>query len=697
MIRSMKAHCRERRFSLARITPSAEPVPGRPGHVLAVFEVVEDHRVYVSRVIFRGRRELSEEEKKRLTPEQRRRLLTEKKLLRAIKSRPGGFLRPAAKYDPDTVGLDEVRLQGLYRNNGYSDARVRALRPVIAPPAGRRRRRLATVTFDIREGRLYTYGPVTFKGLESVSEEQARLTVFRALGVKPRRRGIAWGLVPKFLRAREDMPTGQAPPEGMPYSEDAVLKARRWLRDLLGTTGRPFARVGFRRVRTAKPGVVGLEFSVAEGPQATVGEVRIRGNARTRDRIIRREMFLLPGDIYDSRKLNDSKSAIRSRGLFAKVESHNVPGDEPDSVDIELDVEETQTGHLSIGGYVSPEDGSVGGTVALKERNFDWRRMPTSWDDLIRGGAFRGGAQSMNMNLSISESIKRYALNYSNPWIWDSPPRYSFGTGLFHFDKEFHEYEDRRTGFNLRLGRRLFDNRRLRAYTKFTYQRVHIEGMDRDLPDDILEDEGTTILNSMTFGLVYDGRNNILMPTKGVLLEASEEIFGGFLDGDEDLRKTSVQGHFFIPAISTYGYPHVIRVFSRADWVNPYDLSERIPVFERLFAGGIGTVRGYDYRTISPRIEGEEVGGSFRFVQNFEYIFPVYKDVLRGVVFFDAGSVWAEEGDFEWHDQRRSVGLGLHVKTPMGPAPIKFYFSKAINPKDGDDTQTFQMSFSLLF
>ncbi len=679
MVQSMMSHCRERRYTLAQITPSTEPVPGMPGHVVAVFDVIEDSRVYINKVIFRGRKQLPL-----------------KKLLKSIQSRPGGFLRPSGKYDEDTLRLDEVRLQGLYRNNGFSDSRVTALRPHISPPVGRRQRRFATITFEIHEGRRYTYGPITFKGLESVSEQDARLTVFRALGVKPKRRGFAWGVVPKFLRTKEQMPKGKSPPAGMPYSDDAVIKARGWLRDLLGTTGRPFSRVKHRRVRTADPGLVGLEFTAVEGPQATVGEMRIKGNMRTRDRVIRRELTLLPGDIYNAEKLNRSKGNIRRRGLFARVESHNIPGEEPDTVDIELEVEETQTGNLSIGGYVSPEDGSVGGTVGLSERNFDWNRMPGSWDDLANGGAFRGGAQRVNINASVSETIRRFSLAFTNPWIWDTPPHYSFGTGLFHFDKEFNEYQDQRTGFNFRLGRRLVGHR-LRTYAKYTFQRVYINGMDDDLPDDILADEGTTQLNSVTMGLTFDGRNSMLLPTKGLLFDASEEIFGGFVDGDEDMRKTRLQAHVFIPTISTYGYPHTFRVYTRAEWVNTYNLTDRIPVFERLFAGGIGTVRGFDYRTISPRIDGEEVGGNFLLVENFEYIFPVYRNVLRGVVYFDAGGVWTDEGDFELHDQRRSIGFGLHVSTIMGPVPIKLYFSKAINPRDGDDTQTFQMSFSLLF
>ena len=158
-------------------------------------------------------------------------------------------------------------------------------------------------------------------------------------------------------------------------------------------------------------------------------------------------------------------------------------------------------------------------------------------------------------------------------------------------------------------------------------------------------------------------------------------------------------GHAFVPLFRTAGYPHVLHIYTRAHWLNPYDLADRVPYFERLFGGGINSVRGYDYRSLSPRVAGEEIGGNFMLAESVEYIFPLYRNTLRGVVYFDAGNVWAEEGDFELHDQKRSVGLGLHIKTPpaMGGAPIKLYFAKAINPDDEDDERVFQMSFSLLF
>ncbi|MHC4916422.1 MAG: outer membrane protein assembly factor BamA [Planctomycetota bacterium] len=649
MARSMKSYYLERRYSMAVITPKAEPVPDRPGQVYAVFEVREDSRVYVNRVVFNGRKSLPE-----------------KKLLRSIESRPGGFLRVGAKFSADVARLDAVRLESVYHNSGYSDARVKLLPPSISGPLGRRQRRMATLTFDILEGQQYVYGQLSFTGLESVSEEEVR----------------------KRLRLTP----------GKPYSNDAVMAAIRTIRAMLGETGRPFPRVAARRARGEKPHVVGLAFTIKEGPQASVGEIRIKGNTRTRDKIIRREMELLPGDIYDSRKLSRSRSNLRRRGIFARVSTHEVPGDEPDTVDLEVEVEETRTGHIQIGASVSPEDGAVGGGFSITENNFDLRRWPRGWEEFSGGGAFRGAAQRLRLSANISESTKRADLSFTDPWLWDTPAHYSFSTSFFYTDKDYDDYEDRRAGMSVRLGRRLFI-KRFFAHLQYTLQEVYLDDLDPDLPADVLADEGTTLLSSLELGLSFDGRDNVFVPTRGVLVKASQSIFGGPMGGDEDFRKTSIQAHVYVPLVRTFGYAHVIHLYGRGDMANPFNMDTRIPVYERYYAGGVSTVRGYDYRSLSPRVDGEEVGGHFRMIQSAEYSFPLYQDVLRGVFYFDAGNVWTDEGDFEWHDQRRSVGAGLLIKTPphMGNMPIKLYFSKAINPSDEDETETFQMSFSLLF
>ncbi len=657
---SMKEFLVGRRFPEAQIKVTTEPVKNNPGHFNAVFTVALNNRVDVTKVTFKGRKAFAY-----------------KVLLRKIRTRPSGFLRPAGKYVPDDVALDAQTLQDFYRSKGFADARVKVLPPNISAPMGRRKLRRAEAIFSIHEGIRYFCGTITFKGLKSVKLEKALEVTRKAFKQLP--------------RSRPDSP--------LIYSDDGLRAASQYIRQMLGETGRPFARVIPSTSMTAKVNVLNLEMLVIEGPQAVIGDIRIKGNTRTQDRIIRREMELLPGDLFDSRKLKISESNLRRRQIFSRARAYPVPGDEPDTVDIEIEVEETRTGSIQFSGTVVPEDGSVGGGFSIIERNFDWLNTPRNRDELTSGGPWRGGAQNLSLNSSFTTTTNRISLDFKNPWIWDTPERYSFSTSGFYIDKDYDDFQDTRVGFSIQLGRILFI-RRLRAYARYTLQSVKLHGLDEDLPPDILdEDQGRTLLSSGRIGLTFDGRNDWLLPTKGLLLNLSQDFYGEELGGDIDMRKTSFSGHIFVPLGRTFGYPHVIHLFGRADWANPTADNTRIPFYERFFAGGIGTVRGYDHRSLSPKFNDENIGGGFRTVQTAEYIFPLYRNTLRGVIFFDAGNVWHEEGDFEWHDQARAVGVGIQIQTPaaMGSMPIKFYFSEAINPDDDADEETFQMSFSLLF
>ena len=192
MAAAFKALYTEKRYAMARIDFRAEPVPGRPGHVVAVFDIVEERQVVVARTVFQGRSEVPEKE-----------------LLEAIRNKRGRCFSPSPPFNRDDLKLDALRIQDLYRNRGYSDARVAALEPEIGAPAGWRGRRQATVTFEIQEGRQYFCGPVSFEGLTLVSADEAR----KRAGLEP----------------------------GKPYSESEVFAAVRQLEALLGEHGRPFA------------------------------------------------------------------------------------------------------------------------------------------------------------------------------------------------------------------------------------------------------------------------------------------------------------------------------------------------------------------------------------------------------------------------------------------------------------------------
>ena len=150
--------------------------------------------------------------------------------------------------------------------------------------------------------------------------------------------------------------------------------------------------------------------------------------------------------------------------------------------------------------------------------------------------------------------------------------------------------------------------------------------------------------------------------------------------------------------------PPVLSLRIRGDWAIPYGDSDSVPVYERLFAGGIGTIRGFDYRTVSPRfpdLYGDEVGGEFRLLETAELTFPLGgEDVpLRGALFFDMGNVWADPSDFDIDDQKKAWGFGLIILIPAGAGgfPFKIYWGYPISPEDTDDVERVSFTFGSFF
>lgn len=643
-------------YSQAQVAPRPEPVAGRPGRVTARLEIQEGPYVYIAAVDFQGRSAFPARE------------------LRSVietRPRPSGvfcWLYHRRKLDPDVQRTDAIRLESFYHNRGHSDARVEALPPRVELSADGRRGRL-TAVFEVREGRRYSYGPVTFAGLASAGRDEA----LRAAGLEP----------------------------GRPYSEQEVAAACRRIGFLLGERARPFARVEAQRGAADAAGATPLEFRVQEGPEAVVGpQVRIRGNAMTRDRIIRRELEIFPGDLYDSRKVRATERNLRRLGLFEAVSIEEVRGEEPGVVDLEIEVKEVETTAGIFAGLMVDQEGSIGGHVTFTERNFDWQNPPGSLEDILYGGAWRGGAQNLSVSTFAAEDTQRVRLDFENPWIWDTPERYNFGFGGFFMNRDYFDYHERRSGGDVRIGRRLFIPG-LRGYFRYRLQNVYVDGVEEDMPEIFHLDEGWNLYSSGRVGLSFDTLDQRWVPSRGLLLEAGEEVFGGPFGGDHDLNQTSLEGNAYLTIFRTWDQPHVLHLRARGDLATPYGRNDYVPLSERYFAGGVGSVRGFDPRSISPLEDDERVGGDFRLTETAEYVWPLpgVGETLRGVFFFDAGAVWPDEGDFEWHDQRRSYGAGLHIKPPamLGPMPIKLYFCFPVNPSPDDRTRLFDLSFSFLF
>jgi outer membrane protein insertion porin family len=346
--------------------------------------------------------------------------------------------------------------------------------------------------------------------------------------------------------------------------------------------------------------------------------------------------------------------------------------------DVFVNVRETQTGRLMIGAAVN-SDAGLTGQLVVDEKNFDWRRVPRSWDDVMSGSAFRGAGQGFRIEAMPGSQVQRYMINFTEPYLGGT--RVSFNLSGYLFDRQYFDWDEQRLGGRVGLGYRITPDLSLAANLKaeevtITEPRIlGVPELDAAL--------GQHELYSTRFSLTQDTRDIPFAPTQGYYLElAYEQTFGSFdyPRGSLDFRR------YFLVAERPDGSGRHVLSFSNRLMVS----GSETPVFENFFAGGYSTLRGFDFRGASPQSGGVVVGGEFAMLGSVEYLFPVTADdMLKGVVFCDYGTV-EEEVQIESDDYRVALGAGLRISIPaMGPAPIALDFAVPVARENTDDIRAF--------
>lgn len=353
-------------------------------------------------------------------------------------------------------------------------------------------------------------------------------------------------------------------------------------------------------------------------------------------------------------------------------------GPDPRSTDIIVNVQEAQTGRLMIGAAVNSNAG-VTGQIVIDERNFDWRRFPTSWDDMISGRAFRGAGQGFRIEALPGSQFQRYAVSFTEPYFLNT--RVSMDLSAYLFDRNWFDYDEGRLGGKAGLGYRVTPD--LSVLFQFRGEEVDISNprvlgaaeLDRSL--------GKHDVFGGRVALAHDTRDIPFAPTQGHYLEFSfEQVFGDF---DYPRGTVDLQQYFLVMERPDGSGRHVLG-FSNRFGVTGSDT----PIYDNFFAGGYSTLRGFDLRGASPQENGVYVGGEYMFLGSVEYLFPITADdMLKGVVFVDYGTV-EEQVEINTENYRVSLGTGLRISIPaMGPAPIALDFAVPVARASTDDIQNF--------
>jgi outer membrane protein assembly complex protein YaeT len=433
------------------------------------------------------------------------------------------------------------------------------------------------------------------------------------------------------------------------------------------------------------PGVCTVQYQVEERPPARVGQIFIIGNTRTRQNVILRQLPLYPGQILSYPNLKLAEASLARLGIFEVSQDGNthptvtVLDPESESVfkDIRVDVQEANTGSLVFGVGVNSNSGLTG-SIVLNERNFDLFRPPLTLDDIFNGVAFRGAGQEMRIEAMPGTQIQRYMATFREPFLFDTP--FNLTTSAYYYTRLYNEYTEQREGGRFTLGRQL--NRFWNVTGTIRLENVAVNNVSSLAPPDYQNVVGNNFLAGFRASVTRDTRDSFMRPTSGSQIElAYEEVTGAFTFPLVNL----IGNQYFTTYQRADGSGrHVLAYHGQFGWAG-----SNTPVYERFFAGGFTTIRGFQFRGVGPDINGFKVGGDFLLLNSLEYQIPVKaNDQIYLVGFVDSGTVSPRITHID--DYVVAAGFGIRFVVPMlGPVPIALDFGFPINKGPADNTQVF--------
>jgi len=513
----------------------------------------------------------------------------------------------------ELLDRDAAAIEAYYGNRGFMDAKV-------GQPEVDYKEDGIYITFKINEGKRYKVGKVTFSGDLIIDEA----TLFKVCHLDD-------------LTNEEDG-----------YFDRSKLRADiQNLADFYTNYGYAYAEANADLNRNEEDLTFDVNYVMTKGRKVYIRQVKIQGNTKTRDNVIRREMRLTDGNLFSGAKLNRSNVRLTKLDYFETVAIETVPTREPDQMDLVVKVKEKSTGMISAGAGYSTLD-KLFFTASIQERNLFGKGYNTS---------FSG---------SFGATTTRYDVTFWNPHYEDT--KLGLGAQAYVTDVDYDDYDKKSIGGKALFGYPLGEYTRLSWNYKL--ERYTISDLDEDEFEHDEIEAGTFWASAAYVGVTRDTTNRRINPTRGTKNTLSVEYSGGLLQGDDEFIKYIGDSSWYHPLF----WSTVFHWHGQAGYLMKNG-NDEIPLFERFYLGGINSVRGYKGRDIAPRYDdgsGDKKGGTKEFFTNFEYIFPINKEIgILGVAFFDAGNVWDDDETVDF-DLYKSVGAGIRWYSPLGPLRLEY-------------------------
>ncbi len=540
----------------------------------------------------------------------------------------------------DQLPYDGLRAKDIYMQQGYLDAKVSD--PLMRVDSGSYK---ADVTYQISEGNQYRINSIKIDGVVDGLDLDEIRSEFKAI-------------------------------KGKIFNINKLRKDMAYLKEQVANLGYANARINPNFHKNKENKTVDVQYTITPGKKVTINDVIISGNHTTKDRVIRRDIYLAPGDQFSLTDLKDSKSALGRRGYFEKVDIEQQRVDSTHS-NLLVKVKETATGSIQAGGGYGSYQGAMV-SASLSDRNI------------------LGSGINAAVSFDISKISTNYSLSFNNPRVWDSD--YSLGGNIYRSEYEYTGYKQKSKGAGLNLGKQL--TRNLYGSLGYSYSEndTNIDENATEQRYSIFAQEDLNYAKStFSVGLNYDSTDDFYVPREGFILGGSLGYSG--VGGDEKFLEASAKFGAYYGLEDIIDYDLILRYKLRANILKD---KGNIDIPEKLFMGGIGSVRGFDPYSIAPHQDSVDangtskrkyLGGMKSIINTVEASIPLSKAAkMRLSFFYDYGMIGENSID---EIKKQGYGVALEWFSPMGP--INLVFAKARHPEDLDRTSSFEFTMGRKF
>jgi len=581
--------------------------------IRVVFNISERERLYIKTISFEGSR-----------------AFTDKELKNTMSTTEWGifsFLTDSGILKKDQLKQDVSKLHAHYLNHGFINAQV-------GEPQITHDKEWIYVKIPMVEGKQFKVGKVNITG--------DTLTV-------PNKE-----LLDKLKVNKKEF-----------YDRASVIKDIEYLTQACNDEGYAYADVSPVTTPQDKDQTVDVVYQIKKGHHVYFNRITITGNTKTRDKVIRRNLAIVEGELYSSSKLRKSYMDLNRLRYFEEINFQTEKGPDETLTDINIQVKEKPTGIFSVGAGYSATEGAIF-TASVSQQNLF------------------GRGQVLTLKANLGSRSTMYELSFIEPWLFDIPLWSKFD--IHHFTREYDSYDLDSDGFGVTFGYPLWEY--ITGYIGYRWNTNNIKNIKATASKWVKEQLGETTSSTMTVALTRDTTDDYMFPSKGSKNSVSMDYSGGFLQGDTAFTRYGASSSWFFPLpLET-----VFGIRGRIGYVEGRE-GKTVPVYERFYLGGINSLRGL--RSVGPKDPGtnDVIGGLTMLNFNGEFIFNLIKNAgMKGVIFYDTGNAW--ESGYHLNDMRRTAGVGIRWYSPIGP--LRLEWGHVLDRKEGEPASRWEFTIGMM-